>query len=477
MSERDWNDISRADGPASLRDFIDATAQPPKPDLTKVFRPPELSDDALALEFAGRHGNKLRYVAERSKWLTWDGSVWREDKTYFVFDLARQLCREVASKLDNNKMARSIASSETIAAVERLARSDREIAATIDQWDADPWILNTPGEAIDLRNGKGRRASAKDYLAKSTAVSRGAGCPTWLGFLERITGGDDELTSYLKRVSGYVLTGSTQEQVFFFGYGTGGNGKGTFVDTLAGILADYHSSAPIETFTASRTERHLTELADLAGARFVTATETEESKAWAESRLKMLTGGDRVKARFMRQNLFEFSPQFKLLMTGNHKPRLQSVDEAIRRRLHLIPFLVTIPAGERDQRLRETLRREWPGILGWMVEGCLEWQQSGLAPPSSVQDATASYMEAQDSFGAWVDEFTERDVNAWQRSVDLFASWKAYASRTGDEVGDTKRFRERLEARGYRHHPQAGTNRAGYKGLRLRAFEESDDRQ
>ena len=153
---------------------------------------------------------------------------------------------------------------------------------------------------------------------------------------------------------------------------------------FAGILGDYHSTAPIETFTATISDRHPTDLAGLRGARLVTATETEEGRRWAEAKIKTLTGGDQISARFMRQDFFDYLPQFKLLIAGNHKPGLRSVDEAIRRRFNLIPFTVTIPAGGARPELGDKLKAEWPGILQWMIEGCLDWQESGLAPPEAV---------------------------------------------------------------------------------------------
>ena len=183
-----------------------------------------------------------------------------------------------------------------------------------------------------------------------------------------MTDGDHELVAFLQRVAGYALTGSTSAHALFFLYGTGANGKSVFVNTVAGILGDYHRTAPIETFTASSHERHPTDLAGLRGARLVTAVETEEGRRWAESRIKALTGGDKIAARFMRQDFFEFTPQFKLLIAGNHKPGLRSVDEAIRRRFNLIPFAVTIPDEERDENLTDNLKAEWPGILAWMIE-------------------------------------------------------------------------------------------------------------
>jgi putative DNA primase/helicase len=169
------------------------------------------------------------------------------------------------------------------------------------------------------------------------------------------------------------LTAATRDHALFFGYGTGANGKSVLLSTVAGILGDCHKTAPIETFIASNVDRHPTDLAMLRGARLVTATETEEGRQWAESRIKSLTGGDRVSARFMRQDFFEYTPQFKLFIAGNHRPGLRSVDEAIRRRFHLIPFAVTIPAEERDGELTEKLKAEWPGILAWIVAGCLNW--------------------------------------------------------------------------------------------------------
>jgi putative DNA primase/helicase len=156
------------------------------------------------------------------------------------------------------------------------------------------------------------------------------------------------------------------------------------LSTVAGVLGDYHKTAPIETFTASNADRHPTDLASLRGARLVRATETEEGRRWAESRIKQLTGGDTVAARFMRQDFFEYRPQFKLIIAGNHKPSLRSVDEAIRRRFHLIPFAVTIPPEERDSDLADKLKAEWPGILAWMIEGCVEWQAECLRPPAAV---------------------------------------------------------------------------------------------
>ncbi len=428
-------------------------------------RPPEFSDEALALRFAEIHANDLRFVSKWGRWLSWTGTVWEFDDTLRAFDLARQICRASSAACNNAKISAAVASAKTVAAVERLARSDRRMAATVDQWDADPWLLNTPAGVVDLRTGATRPARPDDYCTKITAAAPGGDCPQFLAFLNRIMGGDGELVSYLHRACGYALTGVTREHALLFFYGTGANGKSVMLSTVSGVVGDYAKATQVETFTASNNDRHPTELAGLRGARLVTASETEEGRRWAESRIKVLTGGDKIEARFMRQDFFEYLPQFKLVIAGNHKPSLRSVDEAIRRRFHLIPFAVTIPAEERDHGLTDKLKAEWPGILQWMIKGCVEWQRAGLKPPQAVLDATAAYMEAEDSLAAWIDDCCERNPRAWEQSSDLFASWSKWAENAGEHAGTMKRFAQTLETRGLI--PLRKKDGRGFQGLSL----------
>jgi putative DNA primase/helicase len=306
------------------------------------------------------------------------------------------------------------------------------------------------------------------YLTKITEVAPDKKCPTptWSAFLDRIMAGNSDVISYLQRLAGYSLTGSVQEHALFFFYGLGANGKTTFLNALTACAGDYHRTAPIETFTASNHDRHPTDLAALRGARMVTAVETEEGRRWAESKIKTLTGGDKIAARFMRQDFFEYTPQFKLIVAGNHKPGLRSVDEAIRRRFNLVPFTVTIPPTERDEKLPDKLRAELPGILAWMIEGCAEWRARRLAPPQIVTDATAAYLEEEDAIAAWIEEAGERDPSAWEKSSDLFGSWKGWADKAGEYVGSQKRFAQLLETRGLQ--PARQMKGRGYRGLRLR---------
>ncbi len=441
-------------------------------------RPPEFSDDALAQRFVNRHASQLRYVAPWGCWLHYQGGRWQREETLLAFDLARLICREAASVCSDERIARKIASAATVAAVERLAKTHRSVAATVDQWDADSWVLNTPGGTVDLRTGLLYPHDPAQYLTKITAVAPDseAACPAWLSFLDRVMAGDAELAGYIQRLCGYALTGSTAEEILAFAYGTGGNGKSKFIGAIAGILGDYATTAPIETFTEAHGEQHPTGLAMLRGARLVTAVETEEGRRWAESRIKTLTGGDKVSARFMRQDFFEFTPQFKLLIAGNHKPSLRSVDEAMRRRLHMIPFAVTIPQEERDPALADKLKAEWPAILSWMIEGCLAWQASGLKVPAAVRVATDAYLESEDAFGEWFGQCLERRSIGYETTADLFHSWKQWAEQAGETPGTAKRFSQQMLSRdGIGPKRQAGTGRAGFSGVRLVRTSYADD--
>jgi putative DNA primase/helicase len=430
-------------------------------------QPAGFSDDAMALRFTAEHGSDLRFTAAWGRWSRWDGTRWKRDETLHVFDLARRVCR-TASSCQEPRLASRVASAVTVAAVERLARADRRHAATVGQWDADSWTLNTPGGIVDLRTGVLRPGKREDYCTKITAVAPAESCSLWHQFLARITYGNGQLQHFLQRVCGYALTGITREHALFFLYGTGANGKSVFINTIAGVMGEYAKAAPIETFIASSSEHHPTDLAGLQGARLVTAVETEDGRRWAESKLKVLTGGERIPARFMRQDFFEYVPQFKLLIAGNHKPGLRTVDEAMRRRLNLLPFTVTIPAQERDLELREKLRAERGGILQWMIEGCLSWQREGLNAPAVVRAATTDYLAAEDTLGRWLEECCVSDNRCSSSASALFGSWKRWCEQNGEQSGSQKGFSESLQSRGFSRVRKAQGKRA-FSGLGLRS--------
>ena len=321
-----------------------------------------------------------------------------------------------------SREAKSIASAGTVAAIERLARADQRIAVTVNEWDADPWLLNTPSGTVNLRTGETRKHDPDDKLTKITGVAPDAELPdSIVDPISRHCDGRQLRSDRVPAAHGRLFAHRLDQ-------------RGRAVLPLRHrrkrqvdlpechhrLRGEYQGVAPIETFTVSNNERHPTELAGLRGARLVTAVETEEGRRWDESKIKALTGGDTIPARFMRQDFFEYMPQFKLIIAGNHKPGLRSVDEAIRRRFNLIPFTVTIPPEERDPEFPEKLKAEWPGILAWMIDGCVAWQQQGLAPPQVVTEATAAYLEGEDAISAWIDECCRANPDSFASSTHLF---------------------------------------------------------
>jgi putative DNA primase/helicase len=445
-----------------------------------LARPPidadnPFTEDALALRFSARHAHDLRYVALRNQWYEWNGVIWAPERTLRVLDLARASCRSDAAAYGNGKQPGKLYTAKTVAAVHWFARADRRQAALIEQFDADKWLLTTEDETCDLSTGLGKRPDPADYITKKTACAAappGTPHPIWTDFLDRITAGDMELQGFLQRYFGYCLTSETSEHRFVFAYGTGANGKSTLINTVANILADYSTVADIATFIAATGERHPTDVAKLHGHRLVIAQETEKGRRWDENKIKALTGGDKMTARFMRQDFFDFIPTFKLFITGNHKPRLENVDEAMRRRLMLVPFTVQIPPDERDPDLPRKLEAEWPAILRWCIDGSLEWQRIGLAPPAIVTEATAAYFDDQDIVQQWLDECTE-DGGPFAVTLykQLFASWMQWCNDRHNSPGNLETFNEALENRGFMKKRATGGKR-GFARLVLKVNRE-----
>lgn len=419
-------------------------------------QPAPLSQDALAEHFVDKHGEDWRYVAQWGKWFEWDCNRWAEDATEKPVGLAKQVTREAitwqeAAQLTNSDR-RKVNSIVTAKALLGFARADQAIAATVDQWDTDPWLLGVPGGVLELQSGKMLEADRGQYITKQCAVAPANGTPAkWLAFLNRVTDDNQPLIDFLHRCAGYWLTGSAREHSLTFLYGTGANGKSVFMRTMGGILGvdalQYAASCQMSVFTESKVERHSTELARLRGARLVIAEETAGGAKWDQAKIQWLTGEGSVTARFMRQDDFTFKPAFKLLFAGNHKPMLRSVDEAIKRRFHLVPFTVTIPEADRDLQLYEKLREEWPQILGWMVDGCMAWQRTGLQPPDAVRDATNTYLETEDALGQWLEECCER--SAKEEGSRLYGNYRAWCDKNSEHAWSRRAWSNALVERNF----------------------------
>lgn len=411
------------------------------------FAGTDLTEVGLADALVSAFGARLRHDHTAGRWLFWDGSRWKRDDTGGVFEILKRVLRAASEKASPGER-RTMRRSAFIAGAERLARSDKRVAVTADMLDADPMILACRDVYVDLATGRLGAPDPTKLVTKlaGTAPEEGP-MPLWTGFLDDATGADEDVIRFLQVLFGYVLTGRTTEHVLAFLFGPGGNGKSVFVNMLTRILGEYATTAPMDVFTAARGERHPTELAMLAGARLVTASETQEGRAWDEPRIKSLTGGDPITARFMRQDNFTFRPQFKLLISGNHQPILRNVDPAIRRRFLIVPFTRT-PARV-DPELESKLWTEAPQILAWAVRGCLEWQGEGLPRPGAISSATEGYFRDQDLFGEWVAGQCEvGGTGHTEAAGDLFAAWKAFAEAAGERAGTAKALGARLRRMG-----------------------------
>ena len=431
---------------------------------------PALSHEHLALLFAEHNEQQLRFVAEWGCWYIWDGQRWAKDRELRATDAVRAFARRAASGTANLKegQARSLCSLGTIRAIETLSKADQRLAVSSDAWDADPRVLNTPSGLVDLRTGviiPHERGHLCTKITGCAVAEPGVPPARWLAFLDELTGSDPEYISYLQRMCGYFLTGATSEHALFFAWGTGRNGKSVFTNTLRNVMGDYATSTPQETLTANTQPQHPTELADLRGARLVTAQEMEDNRRWAESRIKQMTGGDPIKARFMNQDFFEYHPQFKLFIAGNHKPGLSSINTAMQRRIHLLPFVHTVPENKVDRDLEAKLRGDAPAILRWMIDGCLLWQRDRLEQPSVVKNATEDYITSEDVIGRWIADCCASDPRSKVLSGHLFVSYTIWCAANNERPKTKNQLTSDLKGRGWRYDQTGG--KRGFVGWRL----------
>ncbi|WP_338819594.1 hypothetical protein MTCOM_10940 [Moorella thermoacetica] len=439
-----------------------------------------LTDLGNARRLIKQHGENLHYCHPWGKWLVWDGKRWKKDETGAVLRLAKDTARSIYAEAAEEpeeairkKIADHARKSESalrIKAMVTLAESEPGIPVLPRELDRNPWLLNVQNGTIDLRTGELWPHKREDLITKIVPVEYDseAGCPTWLAFLDRIMAGNERLIAFLQRAAGYSLTASTQEQCFFLLHGTGANGKSVFLTTLLAVMGDYGIQAAPDLLLAKSGESHPTEVADLFGARLVVATETEAGRRLAENLVKQLTGGDRLKARFMRQDFFEFEATHKIWLATNNKPIVKGTDYAIWRRIKLIPFTVTIPTKEQDKSLPAKLRQELPGILAWAVKGCLEWQKRGLDEPQEVIAATAAYRDEQDILGSFITDCCVVNPLAKVTAKNLYKAYVDWCEENGEYPQSQRNFGMRLTERGFTS--QRGTaGRHFWQGIGLRS--------
>jgi P4 family phage/plasmid primase-like protien len=452
--------------------------------------PENRTDLANARRFCRLHGNNFRYVALWKKWLEWDGTRWRLDELLAVQQAFRDVTAELLARAlesrDNEAMrfARSTAKIRDFNAAILLAQSESGIPLSPSCLDQEPWLLNCTNGTVDLRTGELRAQRRDDFLTAVApiAFNRNATSVAWNRFLESTFGGSRHMIEFIRRWFGYCLTGVVSEQRLPVFWGAGANGKSTLLNAVQDVLGrDYATAGARDLLLAKRGDSHPTELADLFGKRLIVCAEADEGRALAEGQLKQLTGGDRIKARRMREDFWEFSPTHKMVLVTNALPRVRGDDHAIWRRLLLVPFgqkFWNPDGGEtgpeelrQDKDLQAKLRAEREGILAWLVHGCLEWQRIGLSPPPEVQAATQDYQSREDRIGAFLEECCTVSPTHRVRAGVLFEVYKAWCDRlaetpyTGTRFGSIMSERFKKERSGGRW----------YLGIGLREAMRNDD--
>jgi putative DNA primase/helicase len=426
-----------------------------------------LNDTGNANRFAATFSDQIRYVPERRKWLIWEGQRWVVDTVGQITEMSKRVAQNIydetavaaddAARKAIAQHARSSLQAQRLKAMVELAQSIPELVAPVATLDADDMLLGVENGVVDLRTGQLRDATREDLITRQAPVcfDPEAKCPRFRKFLRRVMQNDPSLIGYLQRVSGYSLTGKTGEQCLFFLYGHGANGKSTYLRVMLDLLGDdYALQTPSETLMAKRFNSGSgpsSDLARLHNIRLTTANEVEDGSLLAESLIKQLTGGDPITARFLFENHFDFIPKVKLFIAGNHKPIIKGDDYGIWRRIHLIPFEVQIPEAERDPKLPEKLRQELPGILNWVIQGCLKWQKSGLQVPLKIRDAVKEYRDEMDIMAQWIDERCEFDPNAEWQAAAAYRCYKTWAEQSGfkpmNSTAFGRKFSERFQSK------------------------------
>ena len=452
---------------------FDALPAEPVSELPRYVVIDEITEDAAALKFVEYHAASWVFdhdADEKSGWWYLDPKIgWKQNKVRGAFEAVRNFLRDARAHWGEGRST-SVAKRSFISGVESMSRSDQRIAICYDDWNVDPWLLGVPGGYIDLRSRSMRPASRDVLIRRRTAVAPAAGqCPVWLRFLDQTTGGDSDLVSWLQRFMGYALTGDVTEEMVAFFYGSGGNGKGTVLHVLHQIMDDYAVQVPAELFKADSRVNKEYIMAQLAGARLLLASETEEGAALAEALVKELSGNEgEVSARHPYGRPFTYRSQAKLLIVGNYAPSLRGKSAAMERRFRIVPFNRT--PSKPDLDLKTKLAFEYPQILAWMIEGCIIWQRDRLGTCAAIASASRDYFEDQDVIGKWMAECCDLSAAHTVTSSEALDNYNTWRRGHGEKPTNSKGFKEtitRVAGVVYRR-TKLGS---GYSGFGLRAVD------
>lgn len=429
-------------------------------------------------------GNRLKYVHDMKQWLVWNGTAWTWDDGSSVYTLAAtelpiMLHAEARQYLSHTvefaKWSRQCQQQKTVNSAVAALKTFPQVRVSFAELDANDMLVgfDNARQVLDLRSGLARPAAPNDYVTKSLNVAE-LGDPDragrWTQFLGEVFSGDVELLDWFQRFCGYLLTTSTQEQIFLFLHGRGANGKSVLAEMLKQIMGDYARVVAPETLCASNRAGGAAtpDLVPLVGARLVMSSEAEENSKFAQSRIKSLVAGDSMTVRANYGEPITFTPVMKLIITGNHMPDYSGNDGGLERRLKIVPFKKTFAPEDRDEQLPVKLRQEAAHILAWMAKGCLEWQRRGLSDtPQVIREATASYKEDQDIFGQWLSECTEPSSGVL-RTTEAYDNYRLWAQDNGNRPVTSRQFNNRLRDRGYETRKSNG--KVVFSGLALTDF-------
>lgn len=438
------------------------------------------SDDGNALALVDTYGDRIRHCPERSRWLHWTGQRWQWCPV--GGGVIREYAKQIARGLPSDDAAavrhktRALSALGTAATLTQAA-TDPRIVVVLNQLDAYPLELNTPAGIVDLRTGTLTPHNPDRLHTRITACAPDpdADPGRWNAFLADTFAGHDELVSYLQRLAGYGATGVIRDHVLPFAFGSGANGKGVLLEVLRGVLGDYATTAPSGFLMARTYPAHETEIARLAGTRMVVCSEVNEQDRFDEAKVKQLTGGDTLTARFMREDHFTFSPTHKLWLMGNHRPTVTSGGYSFWRRLRIIPFDNVVPEERRIDQLQEILiTQHGPAVLSWIIQGAVFYLSGGLSEPASVRVATADYVQDQDTINRFVEECCHL-ASTNHQSVRVLTSkfrqeYESWTIAEGEKPVSPKRLGQDLRSR-FKIGLYRSDGRKFYTGIALLASE------
>ncbi|MDE3089631.1 MAG: DNA primase, partial [Chloroflexota bacterium] len=428
--------------------------------------------------FAFLYSDRVRFDHRRKRWLIWNAPRWRPDDDGEIERLAIQAARErlkAAAEIDNADKRKKAAgwalqSESEYRRHAMLASASvlKPIADAGDKWDDDDWLLGCENGILDLRRGELCEGKPDDRITLTThlAYDPNAKAERWDDFLKEVFG-DDAVIDYIQRAAGYSLSGDVSEQVLFLCYGTGANGKSVFLAALRSALGDYAHNTPFSTFELLDNRSASNDVAALVGKRLLTASETRESARLNEARVKALTGGDPITARFLFAEFFTFQPKGKIWLAVNHKPNVSDDSYGFWRRIRLIPFTRVFDKSKADPRLAETLRIEADGILAWAVRGALLWQARGLEPPEQVTSATDEYRRESDPLENFLAECCIIDPQVSATAANLYKTYCAFAEKNGERPMTATAFGRRMVERGFTKSRSRGGVPVTYHGIGL----------